>query len=371
MKLSHTKISKYKECPKSYDLYYNKKIRPDYVNSALFFGVAFDEALNVLLLNKKEILTKEEKKLVDKCPYAVFDEYFTQTEVNGETITLGTSEKARYSKYDFCQEILLDEDYEAMKLGCADYEENDPIVLRNQIIKVIEEGNISSLSKDDMKFLTLTNWIALRRKGHEMLAAYINDIYPQIERVESIQDVVTLESDDGHGITGKIDYRAKFKGYEGVVTADNKSSSNKYPKNSVEKSEQLGIYQQYTGDDLCAYTVIMKKPTLIKEKTCSECKEVFIGGRRKVCGNCKKDLQVEEYSKIETQLIVGKPNPEFLDNYFDEINDIIDKILANKFPKNIEKIRSGCYSYGARCPYYEYCKSDGINMNNLVDLRKK
>ena len=60
IRLSNTKRNKFKECSRRYDFHYNFKYRSKFLGSALFFGVAYDEALNRMLLDKKDDLTEEE-----------------------------------------------------------------------------------------------------------------------------------------------------------------------------------------------------------------------------------------------------------------------------------------------------------------------
>ena len=49
-KLSHSQVSRYGLCPKSYEFHYVRKIRTSVMSAALVYGSALDSALNQLLL---------------------------------------------------------------------------------------------------------------------------------------------------------------------------------------------------------------------------------------------------------------------------------------------------------------------------------
>lgn len=51
-KLSHSGRELYETCGYKFQLHYNQRLRSKNTSSALLFGSAFDEALNVLLLER-------------------------------------------------------------------------------------------------------------------------------------------------------------------------------------------------------------------------------------------------------------------------------------------------------------------------------
>ena len=114
MKVSYSKIDKYKTCPRMYYNHYILRLRERQLSSALFFGSAIDEALNCLLLRKKKNLTEEEKKLVDLDPKVVFLREMESTKYNNEVLYLKKSLLARYFASDFNPEFLEPEDLELM-----------------------------------------------------------------------------------------------------------------------------------------------------------------------------------------------------------------------------------------------------------------
>lgn len=374
MKLSNTSIDSYKRCPREYKLDRIDKIKPNSTKSPLFFGIALDEAQNRLLLDKMkpEKYTKEDKELLKKSMEEVFEDHMRVGKINYvDEINLKTSLRARYSKKDYVESFLNKEDLDELTqyLKKNGYEETDPIKARS----LIDACDYAKRDNLDRVFMNMGSWMSLRRKGLVMLQRYKEDLYPLIEEVISIQNWVDLPEIDeetgkptGRTITGKIDFRARIKGYEGVTTVDNKSSSQKYVKAAVERSQQLGIYTEYTGDPWAAYMIVMKNLTDVKVKTCPKCKMVIEGGKQKSCKECKVELEVEIDRRLETQFLIGKPDPEIRDAAFEEFVEIGDQIEEGYFPKDMSK---GCFAFGAKCCYYQYCRTG--DMKGLVDMKKK
>lgn len=369
MKLSHTKIEKYLTCPMSYYLHYIEYLREDFIASPLFFGIAFDEAMNELLK------TKMEGGPASCNPYKVFDDHFKTAVLNKEVISLKSSLKARYAQSDFNACLLEPEDLKELSefIEANGYQEFDPLKLKSQIDTTIEAGGYECLDNTDRQFLNLIHYLSLRRKGHVMISAFIEDLLPKIKKVISIQEEVSLPNENGDILTGKIDFRALLEGVEGIVTCDNKSSSNKYAANSVLKSKQLSVYCEHTEDKHAAYFVVGKKPTKIVEKTCKSCGKIVEGGRAKTCQEtingerCNGEFEIVEYEKLITQLIVDTPSEETKQETFDEMVEVMQKIKNNDFPKKgLEENK--CFSFGRKCGYYEYCRNG--DMTNLLDLKE-
>ena len=99
VKLSHSALSRYQMCPTSYNLHYNKKIRPDSTTGALLFGDALDKALNCLLLNEGD-------------PYERFIQAFTYGQINKVDTYLPTSKDLVYANSDFDPDLLSEKNYQ-------------------------------------------------------------------------------------------------------------------------------------------------------------------------------------------------------------------------------------------------------------------
>lgn len=126
-KISHSAWGKYLTCGKLYDLHYNHRLRPKGTSSALVFGTAIDEALNVLLLKKDLGLAIE-----------AFRDNFEWQKMN---------------------EVSFDD-------RDADY-------------SLVEPAKF----KDPKEHA----WACMRVKGRMLLEAYYEQIYPLIEEVYDVQ----------------------------------------------------------------------------------------------------------------------------------------------------------------------------------------
>jgi len=349
--LSFSAVQKYKTCPKMYQLHYQDRLRSDKIGSPLLFGNAIDEALNVLLLKKKKILTEEEKALSSLDPKQIFDRVFTYQLVNGEQEDMPTSLFLEYYKSDFDADLLDDEDILRIKnyIKLAGYEETDPFKLRDEIEDNKKNGDINSA---DLAYYNLCSWLSLRRKGFMMLEKYEEAILPMIEEVHSIQRKVELPNEKGDKLIGLIDFEATFVGKEGIYTVDNKTSSRKYKASDVNDKGQLVLYDEFTENGKGAYCVLLKKVKKNKIKRCDDC-DVIETGRKINCPSCKeKFVNIIIENEIEFQVLGKEIEEESKDLLFDEINDILERIEIKEFPED----RSACFQFGKKCIYYDYCR---------------
>ena len=370
IRLSHSAKDKFLECPRKYELHYIEKIRPVYEGSPLFFGNALDEALNVLLLKKKKELTDEEKELVSQDIFSVFDEYFTRKKVAGEVIDLRTDIRANYYKSDFHEGFLTEEDYIELRayMDKVGYEEKCPKTLRKTLLNAIQENGYTDLDMEDKSFLNYNTWLSMRRKGHEMIKVYEQELYPKIQEVISIQRRVEIGG-DGAKITGLVDFEAILDDGK-AYTVDNKTSSRKYKADSVETSPQLATYNYVTQHENAAYFVLLKKPKEIKVKECQKCGTIT-EGREKTCKEGGKDRCNGEFNEtirleMKTQEVRGVINAELEDSTLQDYETVIESIETGDFPEN----RSGdCFSFGQKCQYYNYCREG--KMDGLKDMNKE
>src|SRR5574343_1531524 len=126
-RLSHSSRERYELCPYKYYLYDIQKYRSNIEKSALVFGNCFDLALNALLVGSNNY-------------HNIFDEEWSKY----KDVTID------YYKSDLMESLLTD-----------------------------EERTLS---------INQQSYISMRRKGHRMLDAYKENIYPHIKQVISIQD---------------------------------------------------------------------------------------------------------------------------------------------------------------------------------------
>lgn len=349
-RLSYSAMEKYKTCPKMYELHYKEKLRSHKLSSPLLFGNAIDNALNTLLLKKKNNLTDEERAFVSLDPKQVFDQTFSFQYINNEREDMPTSLFLEYYKSDFDVDILEPEDFHRMDtyIQLAGYQETDSLKLREIIEENMSKGPINSA---DLAYYNLCSWLSLRRKGHMMLDTYEAKILPMIDEVFSIQREVDLPNDVGDSLIGLIDFEASFKGKEGRYTVDNKTSSTKYKASDINDKGQLVIYDEFTENGKGAYCVLLKKLKKTKVKTCKNCGNAT-EGREKKCKIDKGEFDIDVKSEVEFQVFGKEIEEERKDLLFQEINDILERIKTQEFSEN----RNSCFQYGKKCVYYDYCR---------------
>lgn len=263
-RLSFSAREKYELCPYKYYLHYVMKYRSSLMSSALCFGNALDIALNSLLEQKDDY-------------HFVFDYEWSKYE--------GQVGNIQFYKSDLDASLLLPEELE----------------LSNQ----------------------MQNFISLKRKGHKLLDAYKEHIFPKIKEVISVQGEVTISGYDEQGeitddsIYGKLDLIAMIE-HQGEVhkaLLDNKTTSEPYPKNAVQTKDQLALYAQGFPDiKHFGYLTLNKK-------------------------NYKTQIIIDEIPETKKQSVL------------DKFVNTLDNIKQNNFDKNFKS----CYAFGRRCEFWTHC----------------
>ena len=188
IQISHSAKEKYLNCPLSYYMHYFLGFREGVHGSALFFGGAVDEGLNVLLATGDVAEAKR-----------VFQKRWSRVYINGEYKELEKVEGIRYSKADLDTSLI------------EGYEGSNPA------------------------------WFAMLRKGEMMIEQYNLEIVPKIKEVIKVQAPIRIESGVGDYITGSADAIVRWEDGR-VLVVDNKTTSSKYADNCVQESQQLGLY---------------------------------------------------------------------------------------------------------------------------------
>ena len=331
IKLSNTKRAKYKECPKRYQFHYNLKYRTKAYGSPLFFGVAVDEALNRMLLDKKKKHNKEEKELMKLTPVETFIKYMTDVKYNGQDVHIPTFEHCKYSKADYDSTMLSEEDLEAIG---ESVEFCDAHVEWYHAEKKKQSPDIS---KEETDKFNLINWYSLKRKGLMILEKYEEEVMPQIHEVFSIQERVNLPNGSGDSIDGVIDFIASFVDDPSTkYVVDNKTASKAYKDKDLDESDQLHLYAYYKEIENIAYIV------------------------------CEKNIRKRE-PRVRISILKGKVDDDFTDNLLDDYEEVLYNIREEKFNPDL---KSGCMFFGSKCEYYSICHYDTFDNNNLVDMKK-
>lgn len=332
MKLSHSKVQKYKQCPRMYDLHYNKKIRSIELGSPLWFGSALDDAIGTLLLSKKKKLTKEEQEMVQKGELQVFDEGMRTNMLHREQeVDIMKYEHTVYSKADFDLAILTDEDFE--QIG-----EDKAFVKAHMEWYYVENKKKSpEITDEDRDLFNKINWISLYRKGLMIIDAYEKEIMPEIHEVFAVQKTISLPNEDGDEIIGFIDFICSFVyDPDTKVIVDNKSSSKAYKQQDLDESDQLHTYAEAEGiEDIC-YIVY------------------------------EKNIRKRE-PKVRITIWRGKINEDQMEKTFDNYIEVLDNIKEGKFEPDFN---SGCFFFGKPCIYHEICHKEKMS-DKLVNLNKE
>jgi hypothetical protein len=367
-KLSFSAVSKYNQCPRSYKLHYIDRLRERSASSFLAFGSAIDQSLNAILSD----LQKNKKITIDY--KAIFDSHWQTITINKVQYELPYCTLVGYAKSEYVHDIITNEDHTAL---CNAIKQLAPELIENNSILEIKEKLEGSkaqrayrhFKEDHHKLLNYMNYLSLRRKGHLMLEAYIRDIVPEIEEVIEIQKEIELPSEDGGTtFTGYIDAIVTFKGVEGNVILDNKTSGSFYSKDDVAQSQQLATYCYALDLKKAAFGVMLKKVSYEKTKTCRSCGYIGISSH-KTCNNmvgskrCGGEWDEISIPSCGTQLFIDTVPEQFQGIVVENYGEVTDAIKLGAFPRNL----STCNNlFGHSCPFIKYClNGDCSNLEKL------
>ncbi len=222
--LSFSAAQKYLLSPAAWFYHYVRRLRPSDRGSALFFGAAVDEGINVLLTDK---MNGKEPRLLQAM--TTFIDHFSKQRFNGEDLVLWKPGVVKFSKADYDSSLILESD--------------------NQM----DEGKDPS-------------WCSLRNKGLIILEEFYNQVLPKLEKVLAVQLEINVENSTGDRFTGKTDFIAVIGGKTWLV--DNKTTSVTYKENSASESGQLATYfdqlkEKYKLDGVMYITI---SKTILKKK---------------------------------------------------------------------------------------------------------
>jgi PD-(D/E)XK nuclease superfamily len=340
-KLSHSSINRFRQCGESYRLHYIERIRPTGTTSALVFGAALDNALNVLLTGTGN--AEEE-----------FGQCFTTTTINNEKIYIPTSEIISYSTADYDRDLL---------------DAND--------LKEIEEYTEKSraLRGDNLPPDLIRNyasWHCLRQKGLLMIRDYREKVLPRITKVHAVQRTIALDNGSGDKVTGLVDLVAGIDEHP-LCILDNKSTSRPYDNDSARNSEQLALYLHALESEfptrMVGYIVLNKKVRKNKTKICQKCGVDGSTTAHKTCNNmidgvrCHGEFDITIDPEIDVQIIVDEM-PESVEQTVLANVDTVNTMINDKvFDKNEKSCNNW---YGKQCPHFGLCH--GGSMKGLVKV---
>lgn len=331
IQLSHSKVGKYQQCPKLYDYHYNQKLRSKVLNSPLFFGLACDEAINRLLLDKKKNHTESEEKLAQRDWQDVFNYHMKNATINGKRVDPTTYHLMQYSKSDFDADIIRPEYFQELgqdKEFCEAHIEWYHVEMKKKSPKI---------SKEDRELFNLINWYSLYSKGMMIVEAYEKEVMPQIHEVFEIQKYISLPNENGDTIIGYIDFIASFvDDPDRKYIIDNKSSSSPYKAQDLDESDQLHTYSEAENiPDIC-YIVY------------------------------EKNIRKKE-PRVRITIWKGEASEDHIEKVFDNYEEVLHNIKEEKFDKNM---KSGCFFFGRPCIYKSICHH-GEMSDYLEDCKKE
>lgn len=363
-RLSHSQIRLYTECGKKYEYYYKQRLRERTKSSALFFGTAIDKAVEAVVKDPT----------VDE--YAVFDAAWATQDINGALVSLVDSLSVNYSKADFDDELLTEQDLvllvaKIQELLPALYEESQQevreVVARCQSFKSQQPHRV--FRKAENIILNLASWLSLRRKGHVMLKTHREQILPRIKKVHGTQLEISLVNDSGDSVLGYADGLFDWDEEGNKILFDYKTSSIKYDDDSVSVSPQLALYCHALGLKKAGFIVFNKAIQKNRKKICSVCENDGTGARHQTCaaevaGKRCGGKWVETLHPSATVQVIIDEIPESTENMVLENIEAVNKgIKAEVFTRNF----GACDAFGG-CVYRNMCyKGDCSGLDKVEE----
>lgn len=344
-RISHSSATLYQTCPTRWKYHYRDKLRSKKQNAGLLFGSAMDAAFNARFKDDS------------KNPLDVFNYNWRFQEVNKQKVYLPTCTDIAYSKTEFDEDLLKQEDLDKYR---EKYNE-DPLTSFYALDKKRETFGFDNFSIEEKERYNFMCWHTLFRKGHLFLEALEKQIVPNIEEVLSVQQQVKLNNSEGDTIIGYADMVCRWKGYTTPIIVDFKTSAREYDKDDVLRSPQLSLYMHDLTDKfqtrLAGFVVFVKRIMKNKTKHCSICDHDGSGTRFKTCNNtidekrCDGAWNEKVRLSVWVQVLINEV-PIATEELILENMDYINQAIKNGvFHRNL----SSCVQPWGKCPYHDLC----------------
>ncbi len=357
LKLSHSSVSRYLKCAKSYEIHYKQKLRPTGTSAALLFGSALDEALNSVLLKD------------GKDPYKVFMSKWDTAYINKIPTQLKTSTEIAYAQADFDSSILTDEDLQDLSKALeaedlAHLDTVDPLHGFDLCLGYKKQAGFRPIREAELRYLNQAYWLSCSRRAKYIIDAYQAQVMPRIVSVQSVQKTIELKNEGGDSITGFIDLIATLDDGKTYIL-DNKTSSRPYKDNSVRESPQLALYGYAEEIQYGGFIVMLKSLKKDKTKVCSVCGHRGDTSRAKTCDNttsagkrCNGAWDEVVTPKAEIQIVLDQLPQTTQNLVLENFKDVNSGIKAQFFPKNLHTCDDW---YGQPCPYKGVCWANSLD----------
>lgn len=347
--------------------------------SALPFGVAFDQASDVLFKERdlpaaiqrfSEIWMSNEGNLDVKFSATDLDVRIYQpsdiAKLEAVAGNLNVSEaKKRYDRG------YITEDKDGNPEPPSDY----PVVLLIKDIKKMKDQSfMRDLTLEEKQFLHYANILCMNRKGHLMLESFYANILPHITEVISTQMKIDVDNGAGDTIIGYIDLVCRMAGYklpsgriltdQDVVVADVKTAGVTFwaKLDDLSASDQLETYvcspqiQSVYPTNLISYMAVAKSISKDETYTCGKCGNVKASTHKK----CNADIEgkrcngewignVRYFS--EAKIVIGERNLQEAAKVYSDYDGVVTAIKNEIYYRN----RDACNAYGSICPYKSVC----------------
>lgn len=350
-KLSHSAVSKFQSCPKSYEYHYLNRLRSATTTGALLFGSAIDVAIGGLLKNEDA-----ESTFLNNWEYA---------DINGVRTYIPTSTHVVYSDSDADKDLLTVEAKQELTTKFPGWEEE---ISKIQVKK--KAIGFKFLKKEEKEVLNLYNWWCLRAKGLLMLKAVRKQILPKIKKVLGTQVYVELKNDVDDTVIGYADLVCEYEGFDKPVVFDFKTSSIDYEEDSVLTSPQLSLYvhalsDKYNNTKNAGYIVLHKRIIKNKIKVCSKCGHNGTGQRHKTCdqvvnkSRCDGAWTETLSPEVRIQVLTAEISDYTQNMIVENIDDINKSIKSGNFIRNL----GSCVKPWGKCEFYSKCyqgKDEGL-----------
>ena len=323
--LSFSGYGTYMLCPKKYDHHYNGKIRSNTTPMPLVFGSVVDKVLNCILMGEGRfvamVTARKELARIFQPDVTVSEDDCDMELLGHESVRLLTRKMRSFGWRGNNLANLAKSTFERITLG--------EISLEGKVLRTVKF----------LAYYSLVEKIALMVEGFE------DYVMPQLEEVISVQT---------HVKRGILDFKAKFKGIEGVVVCDNKTAARDYEPDAVRVSVQLAGY----GAEKAAYIVFNKTVRKNRTKICSVCGNNGTGKRHKTCDvevakvRCNGEWIENITPEIIPQVIideVSQYNRNLVEEAYQETEALIQ---AKVFPRNLNNCSK---QFGRPCEYFNLC----------------
>lgn len=398
MRVSNTQRSLYIQCPQKYKYRYKHKMRERAKGSALPFGVAFDQASDVLFKDRNlpaaiqrfsEIWMASEGNLEVKFSATDLDvRIYQASDISKLEAAAGNLNVSEAKKRFDAGYAKPGEDEDGNEILV--YPSEDPVILLIKDIKKMKDQSfMRDLTHEESHFLHYANVLCMNRKGHLMLESFYSNILPHITEVISTQMKIDVDNGAGDTIIGYIDLVCRMAGYklpngrvltdQDAVVADVKTAGITFwnKLDDLSSSDQLETYicspqiQSVYPTNLISYMAVAKSISKDETYSCGKCGHVKASSH-KTCNNevdgkrCGGEWVGSVRYFSEAKIVIGERNLQEASKVYSDYDGVVTAIKHDIYYRN----RESCNAYGSICPYKSVCDRCLTPEQEEVEIKK-